>query len=104
MGKIEKIHGGNTMPLRLTRRRRRQLSSRRFVSPRVRVKCGCCNEAVDIGHDDELRGVEINTLEIGGVNGTIAQWRKVFAPLLGFQERREITGGHLKVTWESKIS
>jgi hypothetical protein len=103
VGKIEKVHGGSTMPLRLTRRKRRQLSPRRFIGPRVRVKCGCCNEAVDICHDDELRGVEVNTLEINGVNGTIAQWRKVFAPLLGFQEVRTSAGGNTKVTWESKI-
>lgn len=104
MGKVEKVHGGNTMPLRLTRRKKRQLSLRRSISARVRVKCGCCDETVDISHDEDLHSVEANTLEINGVNGTIAQWRKILAPLLGFKERRQIAGGNLMVVWESKIN
>ena len=103
MGKIEKVHGGNSNPLRITRRKERRTSPRRVISPRIRVKCGCCNEAVDIVHDKELISLQGNTLEINGVMGNIEQWRKIFAPLLGFQEVRTISGGGLRVTWESRI-
>jgi len=102
VGKIEKINGSGH-PLRLTRRKKRQLNPRRSISARVRVKCGCCDEAIDICHDEDLHSADSNTLEINGVMGSIAQWRKVFAPLLGFQEVRTSTGGLTKVAWESKI-
>lgn len=102
MPKVEKVTGG-THDLRITRRRKRQLSERRSESARIRVKCGCCNEAVDICHDEEVTSLAGTTLEINGVMGSLAQWRKVFAPLLGFQEVRTLENGHTKITWESLV-
>ncbi len=45
------------------------------VSARYLVKCGCCDERVEIYYDDE--GLEIN-----GVSGSIENWREVLGPLL----------------------
>lgn len=102
MPKVEKVEGG-TYPLRITRRKKRQRSARTSESARVRVKCGCCKEAVDVYHDTHLTNPLHNTLEINGVMGTIAQWRQVFAPLLGFQPVTTVNSGVRTVAWESRI-
>ncbi len=102
MPKVEKVTGG-THPLRITRRKKPHRTPRSSVSARIRVKCGCCNEAVDIHHDDNLCSVSGNTLKINGVMGTLAQWRQVFAPLLGFQPVITVERGVSKTTWESRI-
>lgn len=39
------------------------------------IKCGCCDESIEIYHDE-------TTLEINGVNGSIQNWREVLLPLL----------------------
>ena len=80
MPKIERIEDskGVGFPLRLTRR---------TASPTIRIKCGCCDEAVVIGFDDEPTGdPNIDTLEINGVYGTIDQWKKVLLPLLAVEQ------------------
>ena len=72
------------LPLRVWRRRGRARGSRRVESPSIRVKCGCCDEAVVIYFDEEKTGdASSDTLEINGVSGTVDQWKKVFLPLLG---------------------
>ena len=43
--------------------------------PRYLLKCGCCDEKVEIYYDDD--GLEIN-----GVNGSIDDWREILLPLL----------------------
>ena len=43
--------------------------------PRYLLKCGCCDEKVEVYYDDD--GLEIN-----GVNGTIDDWREILLPLL----------------------
>jgi hypothetical protein len=43
--------------------------------PRYLIKCGCCDERVEIYYD-------ANTLEINGVIGTLANWREILLPLL----------------------
>jgi hypothetical protein len=40
------------------------------------IKCGDCDESVEIYHDD-------TTLEINGVIGSIQNWREALLPLLG---------------------
>ena len=42
------------------------------------IKCGCCNESVEIYHDK-------TTMEINGVYGSIENWREVLLPLLGIK-------------------
>lgn len=42
---------------------------------RYLVKCGCCEERVEIYYDDD-------ELEINGVNGSIADWSAIFLALL----------------------
>jgi hypothetical protein len=44
-------------------------------SPRYLLKCGCCDEKVEIFYSED--GLEIN-----GVNGTIEDWREILLPLL----------------------
>ena len=43
--------------------------------PRYLVKCGCCDEAVEIYYGE-------GTLEINGVLGTVDDWRELLLPLL----------------------
>jgi hypothetical protein len=46
-------------------------------SPRLRIKCGCCDQQVVIYHDAEGEHLEIN-----GVIGSVENWREVLLPLL----------------------
>lgn len=88
MPKIERVEDstGAGNPLRLTRRKG-QRNGRRCKSPSIRVKCGCCDEAVVICFDDEPTGnPSVDTLEINGVMGTVNQWKKVLLPLLGVKK------------------
>ncbi|MDP1591995.1 MAG: hypothetical protein Q8M07_29815 [Prosthecobacter sp.] len=43
--------------------------------PRLRIRCGCCDQQVVVYHDEE-------SLEINGVNGSIENWREILLPLL----------------------
>jgi len=43
--------------------------------PRYLLKCGCCEEKLEIYYSDD--GLEIN-----GVNGAIDDWREILFPLL----------------------
>lgn len=45
------------------------------MSPRYHVKCGDCNSSIEIYYDDEF-------LEIGGVNASLEEWRKILLPFL----------------------
>ena len=49
-------------------------------SPRYLAKCGCCDEKVEIYYAED-------GLEIGGVNGTIDDWREILLPLLLVEQR-----------------
>src|SRR4030067_3713635 len=44
-------------------------------SPRYLLKCGCCDEKIEIYYGED-------GLEIGGVNGAIEDWREILLPLL----------------------
>jgi len=44
-------------------------------SPRYLLKCGCCDEKLEIFYSED-------GLEIGGVNGAIQDWRDILLPLL----------------------
>ncbi len=50
--------------------------------PRYLLKCGCCEEKVEIYYDED--GLEIN-----GVNGAIEDWREILLPLLLIEQRGE---------------
>jgi len=49
--------------------------SRGKQSPRYLLKCGCCDEKVEIFYSED--GLEIN-----GVNGSIEDWQEILLPLL----------------------
>jgi hypothetical protein len=48
--------------------------------PRYLLKCGCCDERVEIYYSDD--GLEIN-----GVNGAIDDWREILLPLLLIEQQ-----------------
>ena len=50
-------------------------------TPRYLLKCGCCDEKLEIYYADD--GLEIN-----GVNGSIDDWRDILLPLLKKDEKR----------------
>lgn len=50
--------------------------------PRYLLKCGCCDETLEIYYDDD--GLEIN-----GVNGAIDDWREILLPLLLIDRRED---------------
>ncbi|MDI6655245.1 MAG: hypothetical protein ABH874_00605 [Methanobacteriota archaeon] len=43
--------------------------------PRYLVKCGDCDNSIEIYYDDRF-------LEIGGVHASLEEWRKILLPLL----------------------
>jgi len=74
----------------ILKRRNRTYDTSRFGQPQIRVyhqkgagkrmpryllKCGCCNEKLEVYYDDD--GLEINE-----VNGAIDDWREILLPLL----------------------
>jgi hypothetical protein len=48
-------------------------------SGRLLVKCGCCDERVEVYHDD-------HGLEINGVYASLNEWREILMPLLQGRE------------------
>ncbi|MCI0744493.1 MAG: hypothetical protein L0Y58_03710 [Verrucomicrobia subdivision 3 bacterium] len=50
-------------------------------SPRLRIKCGDCDNALDIFYDEEA-------LEIGGVHASVENWREILLPLLSSKPRQ----------------
>jgi hypothetical protein len=48
-------------------------------SPRYLLKCGCCDAKLEIYYGAD-------GLEIGGVNGSIEDWREILLPLLPSRE------------------
>lgn len=79
----------------ILRRKNRFYDTRRFGQPQIRVyhkkgkgkrmpryllKCGCCDEKLEIYYSDD-------GIEIGGVNGAIEDWREIFLPLLFIEQK-----------------
>jgi len=50
-------------------------------SPRYLLKCGCCEQELEIYYAED-------GLEIGGVNGAIEDWREILLPLLKTKKLR----------------
>ena len=81
--------------MKILKRSNRFYDTSRFGQPRIRVyhrkgegkkcpryllKCGCCEEKLEIHYADD-------GLEIGGVNGAIEDWREILLPLLLIERR-----------------
>ncbi|MEA3208896.1 MAG: hypothetical protein QOE70_1953 [Chthoniobacter sp.] len=47
-------------------------------SPRLLIKCGDCDKALEIYYDPQ----HPEDIEVGGVYGSTASWREVLLPLL----------------------
>jgi len=48
--------------------------------PRYLLRCGCCKEKLEIHYADD-------GMEIGGVNGSIEDWREILLPLLYIEQK-----------------
>ena len=66
--------------------RKQHKKGRRTVSPRLLIKCGCCDSKVEIYYDEDPRE-QFAMLEINGVDGSVRDWRKVFLPLLRLKKQ-----------------
>jgi hypothetical protein len=44
------------------------------------LRCGCCEEKLEIHYADD-------GMEIGGVNGSIEDWREILLPLLYIKQK-----------------
>ncbi len=62
--------------------------ARKKMSPRYLLKCGCCHEHVEIHYSDD--GDDDASLSIGGVLGSIENWREILLPLLGVPGARKV--------------
>jgi len=60
--------------------RAQQKRGQGHISPRYLLRCGCCDNAVQIYYGPD--GLEIN-----GVNGSIENWREILLPLLRMNPR-----------------
>ena len=58
--------------------RTEQKRGKGHISPRYLLRCGCCDQAVQIYYDEEA-------LEINGVHGSVENWREIMLPLLGMR-------------------
>ena len=47
----------------------------RKKSPRYLLKCGCCDSKLEIHYAED-------GMDIGGVHGSLADWREILLPLL----------------------
>ena len=82
MPTITRIYGGNQdeRPLCVTHRK-----GSKKKSPSIRVKCACCDEAVVVFPEHRPDGnSQTDSVEINGVHGSIAQWREILLPILGY--------------------
>ena len=50
--------------------------------PRYLLKCGCCDQKLEIYYAED-------GLEVGGVNGAIEDWQEILLPILGIERKRE---------------
>jgi hypothetical protein len=90
--------GAACCKLRVWHRKERRIRKRVWLGPRFLVKCGCCDESIEVHYDLQNR-----TLEIGGVRSTTREWREFLLPLLSMgsmeewaQLREGMTRGEVK--------
>ena len=80
MSKIKKIYGN--LPLRVSYRSKRGRNGARIL-----IKCGCCNQSLEIYPADDPKNFPLSeSIEINGVNGSVAQWRELLCPLMGMKD------------------
>lgn len=60
--------------------RLRHRTGRGVKSPSYVLRCGCCDQRLEIHYADD-------GLEIGGVNGALKDWREILLPLLLIEPR-----------------
>ena len=81
--------------MKVLKRKNRFYDNERFEQPQIRVyhkkgtgkrcpryllKCGCCEQKIEIYYDED-------GLEVGGVNGAIEDWREILLPLLLIEKK-----------------
>jgi hypothetical protein len=55
----------------------KKIKATKKLSKHLRVKCGCCDESIRI-----FPFLKEGCIEIGGVFGSVDDWRKILLPLL----------------------
>lgn len=89
MPHVTKVHDPSErlQPLRITHRSARGPSKGRHArNSSFRVGCGCCREGIVVFPPQDALDPLV---EIGGVSGTVVQWRQIFGPLLGVEPKRD---------------
>jgi hypothetical protein len=104
--KVLEVHGGGYNPLEVTKQQGRRLNKRRVRYPQTHIRCGCgCDKKLVIARERKLDNTA--ELEIGGITGSVAQWRKILRPLLGFDLASRSLGspesGVIETKWRSAI-
>ncbi len=89
------VHGSALIQMKILTRSNRVYATARFGQPEIRLRhrhgtglkspsyilrCGCCDERLEIHYADD-------GLEIGGVNGALEDWREILLPLLRIEHR-----------------
>jgi len=72
--KLYQAKPGEHFLLRVYHRKEKKLGQG-VRDARYLLKCGCCNEKVEIYYGGD-------SLEINGVNGSVENWRAILLPLL----------------------
>ena len=75
---------GGLSLIRVRHRPARRLSVKSTKAANYLIRCGCCNEKVDIYYGED-------SLEINGVEGSIENWRAILLPLLGINPKTMLT-------------
>ena len=73
---LPRLEGGSA--LRITEKKIRT-NKKILHLPSFVIKCGCCEQKVEIFYDHDSRE---ESLEIGGVDGSLKNWREILLPLL----------------------
>lgn len=83
--------------MRIKKRTNKFYDTKRFGNPQIRVyhkkatgkqsaryllKCGCCDSKLEIYYGDD------DILEIGGVCGSVEDWREIILPLLYIDQKK----------------
>jgi hypothetical protein len=85
----------NPIAMKVLKRANRLYDTQRFGRPQIRLRhrkgigvkspsyvlrCGCCDQKLEIFYSDD-------GLEIGGINGAIEDWREILLPVLLIKRR-----------------
>lgn len=68
--------------IRVWKTKERRKSKGAIISPSVLLKCGCCEQQIRIYWGG-------GSIEINGVNGSVADWKDILLPMLDEKTNKE---------------